>query len=69
MTWKVVSVGLTGTATANAAVAMLYPFPTREEAEAHAECFRIAGMKVEVRNVAENYEGKASTIRQAPRAE
>jgi hypothetical protein len=60
MRWKVVSVGPTGAAIANGAFGMLYAFPTREEAEAHAMCFRITGMKVEVRNVTENHEGKGS---------
>ena len=60
MRWKVVIVGPTGTATANAAFGMLYPFPTREEAEAQAASLRTVGMKVEVRNVTESHEEEAS---------
>jgi hypothetical protein len=45
--WKVAAVGPTGTFfTDTIAFKLLYAFPTREEAETHAECFRIAGMKV-----------------------
>jgi hypothetical protein len=44
--WKVVIVGPTGAVVNTSAFKLLYPFPTREEAEAHAECFRTAGMKV-----------------------
>jgi hypothetical protein len=51
MTWKVVFVGLTGAVVNTPAFRLLYSFPTREEAEVHADCFRIVGMKVEVRNV------------------
>jgi hypothetical protein len=46
MKWKVVIVGPMGTALTGAAFGLLYSFPTKEEAEAHAECFRTAGMKV-----------------------
>jgi hypothetical protein len=58
MKWKVVFVGPTGAATTNAAFGLLYPFPTPEEAEAHAACFRTTGMQVEVRTVTENHEEK-----------
>jgi hypothetical protein len=44
--WKVAILGPAGTVYADAnAFKLLYPFPTREEAEAHAEGFRIV-MKV-----------------------
>jgi hypothetical protein len=51
MKWKIVFVEPAGAAIANAAFEMLFPFPTREAAEAHAACFRFTGMKVEVRSV------------------
>jgi hypothetical protein len=40
--WKVVIVGPTGAVLTGAAFDLLYSFPTREEAEAHAEAFRVA---------------------------
>jgi hypothetical protein len=47
MKWTVAIVGPTGTMYKDTnAFRLLYPFPTREEAEAHAECLRIVGMKV-----------------------
>jgi hypothetical protein len=52
MSWKVVIVGPAGTVyTDTNAFKLLYPFPTREEAETHAACFRTVGMNVEMRNV------------------
>ena len=45
--WKVVIVGPTGTAHKDTnAYKLLYPSPTLAEAEAHANCLRIVGMKV-----------------------
>ena len=44
--WKVVIVGPTGAALTGIAFGLLYTFQTKEEAEAHAESFRIAGTKV-----------------------
>jgi hypothetical protein len=44
--WKVVILGPTGAAVNTPAFKLLYPFPAREEAEAHAECLRTVGMKV-----------------------
>jgi hypothetical protein len=44
--WKVVIVGPTGAALTGAAFDLLYVFPTREEAEAHAESFRVVETKV-----------------------
>jgi hypothetical protein len=39
--------GLTGEAYTNTtAFRLLYTFPTREDAEAHAECLRSAGTKI-----------------------
>ena len=46
MKWKVPIVGPTDAVQTNTAFELLYSFPTREEAEAHAECFRFAGMKI-----------------------
>ncbi|MGA7791766.1 MAG: hypothetical protein WCA19_01925 [Candidatus Acidiferrales bacterium] len=46
MPWKVVIVGPTGAALTDTAFGLLYSFPTKEEAEAHAECFGFAGMKI-----------------------
>jgi len=51
MKWKVAIMGSTGVVVNTPAFRLLYPFPSRGAAEAHAECFRIVGMKVEVRNV------------------
>lgn len=51
--WKVVALGPAGT-TANEnnfGFRLLYSFPTREEAEKHAECFRAAGMKCILREI------------------
>lgn len=54
--WKVLAVGPDGRASNgnDFGASLLYSFPTREEAEAHAECFRIlmkgtleAGMNLE----------------------
>jgi hypothetical protein len=41
MKWKVVIVGPTGVAVDSSAFRLLYSFPTKEEAESHAESFRI----------------------------
>jgi hypothetical protein len=46
MKWKVVIVGPKGAALKGAAFGLLYAFPTKEEAEAHAESFRFADTKV-----------------------
>jgi hypothetical protein len=46
MKWEVVAVGPIGAGLEGFAFRLLYSFPTREEAEAHAECFRIVGTKV-----------------------
>ena len=47
MDWKVAIVGPTGTVYRGTnPFKLLYPFPTREEAEAHADCLRTIGMKV-----------------------
>ena len=46
--------GPTDAAIADAAFGLLYPFPSREEAEVHAASLRTLGMKVEVRNVADS---------------
>jgi len=46
MSWKVVIVGPTGAALDRSAFGLLYSFPTREEAEEHAECFSKAGVKL-----------------------
>jgi len=43
--WKVAIVGPTGVAVEGFAFRLLYSFPTREEAEEHAECFRKTGIK------------------------
>jgi hypothetical protein len=44
--WKVAILGPTGVAVDGAAFRFLYSFPTREEAEEHAEGFRHTGVKV-----------------------
>jgi hypothetical protein len=44
--WKVVIVGPTGAALTGAAFGLLYSFPMKEEAEAHAESLRILGIKL-----------------------
>jgi len=41
--WKVAIVGPTGVAVEGSAFRLLYSFPTREEAEEHAECYRQTG--------------------------
>jgi len=46
MKWKVAIVGPTGAAVNTSAFRLLYSFPKKEEAEEHAECFRITGMSV-----------------------
>jgi hypothetical protein len=46
--WKVVILGPTGAALAGSAFGLLYSFPTREEAEEHAEYFRKTGIKYAV---------------------
>ena len=47
MKWKVVIVGPTGTVYKNTdTFRLLYPFPTREEAQAHANCLRAVGVKI-----------------------
>jgi hypothetical protein len=47
MKWKVVIVGPTGTVYKDTnAFRLLYPFPAREEAQAHANCLRTVGVKV-----------------------
>ena len=43
--WKVVIVGPTGAALAGSAFELLYAFPSKEEAEEHADCFRKTGIK------------------------
>jgi hypothetical protein len=43
--WKVVIVGPTGVAIDGSEFGLLYSFPTREEAEEHAECFRKTGIR------------------------
>jgi hypothetical protein len=48
MRWKAAIMGPTGAATAGAAFRLLYPFPTRAVAEAHAKCFRAAGVLLEL---------------------
>ena len=44
--WKVPILGPTGVAVDGSAFRLLYSFPTREEAEEHAECFRHTGIKL-----------------------
>ena len=44
--WKVVIMGPKGVAVEGFAFSLLYSFPTREEAEEHAECFRHTGIKL-----------------------
>jgi hypothetical protein len=52
MKWKVVIVGPAGTEYRDTdAFRFIYPFPTREEAEAHAECLRTVGMNVELMQI------------------
>jgi hypothetical protein len=46
MKWKVALVGPTDAVQTNTAFGLLYSFSTREEAEAHAECFLFAGTKI-----------------------
>ncbi len=47
MKWKVGIVGSTGTVYKDTdAFRLLYPFPTRQAAEEHAECLRTVGVKV-----------------------
>ena len=47
MKWTVVIVGAAGTVYKDTnAFRLLYPFPTREEAHAHAKCLRTVGVKV-----------------------
>lgn len=46
MKWKVVIVGPNGPVVNTSAFEMLFPFPDREEAKAHAECLRTIGMEV-----------------------
>jgi hypothetical protein len=47
MRWKVVVVGPAGKVYKDTdAFNLLYPFPTREEADEHAKCFRIVGMNL-----------------------
>ena len=49
MKCKVVIVGPAGTVYKDTnAFRLVYPFPTREEAEAHASCLRTVGMKVSI---------------------
>ena len=43
--WKVVVVGPTGPTLNGSAFGVLYSFPTREEAQEHANCFRKTGIK------------------------
>ncbi len=43
---KVVIVGPTGPTLDGSAFGLLYSFPTREEAEEHAECFRHTSTKL-----------------------
>src|SRR6266853_4794756 len=44
--WKVPIVGPTGVAVEGSAFRLLYSFPTREEAEEHAECFLHTGVRL-----------------------
>jgi hypothetical protein len=54
MKWKAAIVGLTGEVhTSTAAFQLLYSFPTREDAEAHVECFRTTGTKLALCEVPE----------------
>ena len=46
MKWEVVIVGPTGAAVKTSAFELPYSFPTKEEAEAHAESIRVVGTKV-----------------------
>jgi hypothetical protein len=49
MKWKVVIVGPTGIVYKGTnAFNLLYPFPTQEEAQAHANCLRTVGVEVSV---------------------
>jgi hypothetical protein len=72
MKWRVVLVGKTAKVQSNSAFELLYSFPTREEAEAHAECFRFAGTKIvpcgEPAIPAEGHESEADcpTLRRRP---
>jgi hypothetical protein len=43
--WKVAILGPTGAGLAGSAFDLLYPFPSKEEAENHAECFRKTGIR------------------------
>ncbi len=45
MTWKVAIVGPAGAVVNTPAFELLYPFPSKEEAENHAECLRKTGIK------------------------
>jgi hypothetical protein len=44
--WKVAILGPTGAALTGSAFELLYAFPSKEEAEEHAECFRHTGVKL-----------------------
>jgi len=44
--WKIAILGPTGAVLAGSAFELLYAFPSKEEAEAHAECFRHTGVKL-----------------------
>jgi hypothetical protein len=48
--WKVPILGPTGAALAGSAFELLYAFPSKEEAEEHAECFRHTGVKLALHN-------------------
>ena len=48
--YKVTILGATGAVLASSAFELLYAFPTREEAEEHAECFRHTGVKLALCN-------------------
>jgi len=52
--WTVVFLGPDGTVGDTLASKLLNPFATREEAEAHATCFRDVVLKVEVRSTTDS---------------
>ena len=52
--WKVVIVGPTGSVLTGSAFELLYSFPSKEEAEAHAACFNKAGVKLALCDEHEN---------------
>jgi hypothetical protein len=48
VSWRAAIAGPTGISTDAPAFGLLYAFPTREEAEAHAGCFGAAGVLMEL---------------------